>query len=96
MANKLNAIFDRHRQGKRLCDIHRLQQVPDPNVSKAINGFKELGQEEDLPGRVSKSTVKTSRNQQSIKKRFSGNFQVSLGKIERKTGIPRESVGRIH
>lgn len=75
----------------RLIDCNKCLIQTLPKQSMDSKSWVRKGTDQ---GKFSERTVKTSRNQESIKKRFSGNFQVSLWKIERKTGIPRESVGR--
>ena len=92
MSNKRSTILELFRKGMRQCDIVRLLNVPKQTVSKAVNRFKELGNDGRRSGSGRRRTVNTSANRQIIRKRIKRNSRVSMRKIAHETGMKRESV----
>lgn len=68
MANERSTILQLHPQRKRQCDIICLLVVCVDFLSKAVEWFKEVGEEGDCPGKQRKRTFNTPRSLQIINK----------------------------
>lgn len=93
MANKLNVIFELHRQGKRICESAPLLQVHYPTISNESKGSKSLAMKETNKEGAEKELWTSPETDNWQKKRVSRNLQVSKRKKKAKqTGISQNSV----
>lgn len=89
------AIIALHLKGKRNVEIVRSLGVSKQLVSKAVNRYKEQGNNKDRQRSGRPRTANTPKHRKIIRERIRRNFRRSMRKIASDIGISPRTVGRI-